>query len=79
MALEVIRGGRMYFPPEDENDPDNRDVMHPETDETQIYMKTGLTLAETVQGSVIISEENPMQKCIWAKIKRVEDPNLEED
>ena len=31
--VEVVEGGRLYFPPEDENHPDDRKVMHPETDE----------------------------------------------
>ena len=67
--VEVIEGGRLYFPPEDENKPDERKVMHPETDAEQVFMKNGRTLEEEVSsGKLIVSVEKPEQACLWGHI-----------
>ena len=65
---EVVKGGRLYFPPEDPNKPDDRDVMHPETDSSQVVMGNGKTLEETMKsGRLIVSDEQPTDPCIWGK------------
>lgn len=73
-----VRGGRLYCPPEDENNPDNREVLHPETDSTQVLMSNGRPLSETISGAIVMSQEKPEQACIWAKIERIDDPDLDE-
>ena len=65
---EVVKGGRLYFPPEDPNKPDDRDVMHPETDAAQVVMGNGITLEETMKnGRLIVSDDQPTDSCIWGK------------
>ena len=54
--VEVVEGGRLYFPPEDENHPDDRKVMHPETDAQQVIMGNGQKLEEVMKtGRMIVS------------------------
>lgn len=66
--IETVKGGRLYFPPEDENKPDDRKVMHPETDAAQVVMGNGKTLEETMKsGRLIVSDEQPTDPCIWGK------------
>lgn len=66
--IETVKGGRLYFPPEDENKPDDRKVMHPETDSAQVVMGNGKTLEETMKsGRLIVSDEQPTDPCIWGK------------
>lgn len=67
--VEVVEGGRLYFPPEDENNPDDRKVMHPETDAEQVLMKNGETLEQNLKtGKIIISADKPEQPCLWGQI-----------
>lgn len=68
--VEVVEGGRLYFPPEDENHPDDRKVMHPETDAQQVIMGNGQKLEEVMKtGRMIVSSEQPTEPCIWAETK----------
>ena len=67
---EVVEGGRLYFPPENENKPDDRKVMHPETDAQQVIMGNGQTLENVMKsGRMIVSETQPTEPCIWAEPK----------
>ncbi len=67
--LEVVEGGRLYFPPEDENKPDDRKVMHPETDAGQVLMANGNRLEDEMKtGKLIMSSEKPEQACLWGHI-----------
>ena len=67
--VETVEGGRLYYPPEDENKPDERKVMHPETDSGQVIMQSGRTLEEEIaRGRFIVSRENPNEPCLWASI-----------
>lgn len=65
---ENIKGGRLYYPPEDPNNPDDRDVMHPETNEGQVIMHDGKTLEETMKnGRLVTGTKQPVDPCIWGK------------
>lgn len=67
--IEVVEGGRLYFPPEDENKPDERKVMHPETDAGQVLMANGNNLEDEMKsGRLIVGVEKPSQPCMWAHI-----------
>jgi hypothetical protein len=67
---EVVEGSRLYFPPEDPvNAPDDRKVMHPETDASQVLMADGSTLEESLGGGgIVVSDTKPETACIWAKV-----------
>jgi hypothetical protein len=68
---ERIRGGKMYYPPEDKNNPNDREILHPETDSKQVLMENGETLADAISNTLIVSETKPEQACIWGKITQV--------
>jgi hypothetical protein len=68
---EVVEGGRLYFPPEDKNKPDERKVMHPETDTDNVLLSDGTTLTQALGGgsnSIVVSDEKPETACLWAKV-----------
>lgn len=49
--LAEVGTGRMFFPPEDKNKPEERDVLHPETDTRAVLMPDGSSL-EGVVGNI---------------------------
>lgn len=68
MAQELVEGGRIYFPPEDPNYPDERTVMHPETNSDQVLMPDGNNLSDAIGGAIVVSGESPNKNCIWGKV-----------
>lgn len=71
MAEEIVEGGRLYFPPEDPNNPDERKVLHPETNSDQVIMKNGQRLSDALKGGLIFSEDKPGDACTWGHIKKI--------
>lgn len=65
----IVEGARLYFPPDDPvNAPDDRNIMHPETDAEQVLMGNGKTLAESFTSGIVVSDTKPESACIWARV-----------
>lgn len=64
-----IENGRIYLPAENEEKPNERKVMHPETSSDQVLMGAdGETLKEFLGPQTKISEQKPAKACLWAQI-----------
>ena len=73
MAELEVQDGRLYYPSENENEPDNRKVCHPETNSEQVLMvNSGMELDDAVMGGLIVSSKQPAFPCLWGKITKAE-------
>ena len=67
----MVEGGRLYYPPEDSNNPDDRKVYHPETNSQVVLMDSGRSLEDALNGGIVISSEKPDYRCLWGKVTKV--------
>ena len=67
----TIIDGRMYLPPTDESKPNERDIMHPETNDGQILMTdTGIYLKDFLGMQIRLSQTEPKETrpVLWLKV-----------
>ena len=73
MAELEVQDGRLYYPSENENEPDNRKVCHPETNSEQVLMvNSGMELDDAVMGGLIVPSKQPTFPWLWGKITKAE-------
>lgn len=64
-----VENARLYMPAEDPTKPNERTVMHPETNADQVIMGAdGQTLREHLGLQVTVSAEDPKKEGLWAQI-----------
>lgn len=70
MLANVI-DGRMYLPPEDESKPNERTIMHPETNDNQVIVEgTGMYLKDFLGHQIRLSQQKPEEPrpILWLKV-----------
>lgn len=65
-----VEDGRIYYPPDDPNRPNERKVCHPETNSDQVLFPDGRTLTEVGSSPIVISETKPVGSALWGKIRK---------
>lgn len=65
-----VENGRMYLPAENSEKPNERKVMHPETNADQVMMNaSGESLSQFLGPQTVLSEVQPEKTgVIWAQI-----------
>lgn len=68
--IGTVQNVRMYLPAEDEEKPNERNTMHPETNSTQVLMNAeGINLDEFLGPQIIISSDKPQRTgVLWGEI-----------
>ena len=71
MALYSTKNGKIYLPAEDADKPNEREILHPETNSEQVLMDAaGTTLKDYIGPQTIMQENKPNFPCFWSKITK---------
>lgn len=68
--VSVVENSRLYMPPEDPSKPEERSILHPETNIDQVLTDAeGTTLREFLGEQVVISSDPPKDTGkLWLRI-----------